>query len=55
MAGGVDWIFNVPPDQANQLKTVPTLEVKAGETMRIVFLHFNSTDKTPIPALKAIN
>ncbi|HEX2116571.1 MAG TPA: ABC transporter substrate-binding protein, partial [Alphaproteobacteria bacterium] len=38
MAGGVDWIFNVPPDQANQLKTVPTLEVKAGETMRIVFL-----------------
>jgi peptide/nickel transport system substrate-binding protein len=52
MAGGVDFIFNVPPDQANQLKTVPTLEVKAGETMRIVFLHFNSTDKTPIPALK---
>jgi peptide/nickel transport system substrate-binding protein len=52
MAGGVDWIFNVPPDQANQLKTVPALEVKAGETMRIVFLHFNSTDKTQIPALK---
>ncbi len=52
MAGGADWIFNVPPDQANQLKTVPTLEVKAGETMRIVFLHFNSTDKTTTPALK---
>ena len=39
MAGGLDWIFNVPPDQAEQLKTMPDLTVAAGETMRVVFLH----------------
>ena len=38
MAGGLDWIWNVPPDQAKQLKAVPDLEVTSGETMRIVFL-----------------
>lgn len=54
MAGGVDWIFNVPPDQAAQLQTVPNLAVTSGETMRIVFLHFNILEKTPVPALRDI-
>jgi peptide/nickel transport system substrate-binding protein len=52
MAGGLDWIYNVPPDQAEQLKTLPTLDVSAGETMRIAFLHLNITDRTPAPQLK---
>jgi peptide/nickel transport system substrate-binding protein len=54
MAGGLDWIFNVAPDQAQQLATVPDLAVAAGETMRIVFLHFNVTEKAPVPALRDI-
>ena len=54
MAGGLDWIYNVPPDQAQQLKTVPTLAVSSGETMRIVWLSLASHDKTPVPQFKDI-
>jgi peptide/nickel transport system substrate-binding protein len=54
LAGGLDWIYNVAPDQAAQLKTVPTLEVQAGETMRIAFLQFNSTEKTTAPQLRDV-
>jgi len=54
MAGGLDWIYNVPPDQAQQLKTVPTLAVSSGETMRIVWLSLASHDKTPVPMFKDI-
>jgi peptide/nickel transport system substrate-binding protein len=54
MAGGLDWIYNVAPDQARQLATVPDLAVAAGETMRIVFLQFNVTEKSTVPALRDI-
>jgi peptide/nickel transport system substrate-binding protein len=54
MAGGVDWIYNVPSDQAKQLEAVPTLTVKSGETMRIVFLSLNTLKDTPAPALRDI-
>jgi peptide/nickel transport system substrate-binding protein len=54
LAGGLDWIYNVAPDQAEQLKTVPTLEVQAGETMRIAFLQFNATEKTTVPQLRDV-
>jgi peptide/nickel transport system substrate-binding protein len=52
MSGGVDWIYNVSPDAAQQLAAVPDLKVASGETMRIVFLHFNTTEKTAVPALR---
>ncbi len=52
MSGGIDWIYNVPPDQAKQLRTLPNFKVVSGETMRIVFLHFNILEKTPAPALR---
>ena len=52
MSGGIDWIWRVPPDQAKQLALVPTLTVTAGETMRIGYLAFDSTDQAPTPALK---
>ena len=52
MAGGLDWIYNVAPDQAAQLKTVPHLEANAGESMRIAFLQFNATEKSPAPQLR---
>ncbi len=52
MSGGTDMIFNVAPDQAEQLKQVPNLTVASGESMRIVFLHFNILEKSTAPALK---
>ena len=33
LAGGLDLIMGAPTDQARQMKTVPTLQVKSGETM----------------------
>ncbi len=54
LAGGLDLIMNVPPDQAQQLKSVPHLEVKSGETMRIVFLNLNTLESTPAPQLRDI-
>lgn len=54
MAGGLDWIFNVAPDQAKQLAAVPALQVKSGESMRIVFLSLATHDKTPTPMFKDI-
>jgi peptide/nickel transport system substrate-binding protein len=54
LGGGLDWIFNVTPDQAKQLKAVPSLEVASGETMRIVFLSLATRDGTPVPQFKDI-
>jgi peptide/nickel transport system substrate-binding protein len=54
MGKGLDWIFNVPPDQAKQLKGVRDLTVVAGETMRVVWLTLATHDKTPTPVLKDI-
>jgi peptide/nickel transport system substrate-binding protein len=52
MSGGVDMIMSVAPDQADQMKAVPNLQVVSGETMRIAFLHLNTLDTTPAPQLK---
>jgi peptide/nickel transport system substrate-binding protein len=52
LAGGLDMIMSVAPDQAQQLKSVPQLQVKSGETMRYVFLQFNTTKTTPAPQLR---
>jgi peptide/nickel transport system substrate-binding protein len=52
LAGGLDMIMSVAPDQAQQLKSVPHLQVKSGETMRYVFLQFNTTEATPVPQLR---
>ncbi len=54
LSGGLDLIMNVPPDQAEQLKAAPHLEVKSGETMRIVFLNINTLENTPNPQLRDI-
>ncbi len=42
MTGQVDWIWRVPSDQAEQLKTMPNLSVLSSETMRVGFLTLNS-------------
>jgi peptide/nickel transport system substrate-binding protein len=54
LAGSEDFIMNVPKDQAEKLKTVPTLQVVSGNTMRIVFLQMNTRDGTPAPQLKDV-
>ena len=54
ISGGVDFIMNVPLDQAQQLKAVPSLQVVSGETMRYVFLHLNTLEDTPAPQLRDI-
>jgi len=52
LSGGEDLIMSVAKDQADQLRTVPTLQVVNGETMRIVFMQMNIQDATPAPQLK---
>ncbi|KOF51967.1 MULTISPECIES: ABC transporter substrate-binding protein [unclassified Achromobacter] len=52
ISGGEDFIMSVPKDQAEQLKTLPTLQVVSGETMRIVFMQMNIQDGSPAPQLK---
>ncbi len=54
LAGGLDMVMNVAPDQAQQLRSVPHLQVVSGETMRIVFLGFDVTEKTIAPQLRDI-
>ncbi|HEY8334787.1 MAG TPA: ABC transporter substrate-binding protein [Tardiphaga sp.] len=47
MTGGVDWIWRVPKDQAQQLSAVPNITVLSSETMRVGFLQFDSVGRTP--------
>ena len=54
MSGGMDLVMHVALDQASQIKDVPHLKVVSGETMRIVFLNFNTTENAPAPQLKDI-
>ena len=42
MTGGVDWIWRVPSDQAEQLRAAPTITVLNSETMRVGFLQFDT-------------
>jgi peptide/nickel transport system substrate-binding protein len=44
LSGGVDWIWRVPPDQADPMSSMPKITVEADETMRISFLSMNLRD-----------
>ncbi|MGD8366190.1 MAG: ABC transporter substrate-binding protein [Desulfobacterales bacterium] len=46
MSGGLDWIYMVPKDQAEQLEKMPNLKVVRAETMRIGFLQMDATGRT---------
>ena len=52
MTGGLDWIWLVPKDQAQELAKRPRLKVIAAETMRVGFLYFNCISDTPFKKLK---
>jgi peptide/nickel transport system substrate-binding protein len=54
LSGGADFIMHVPKDQAEQAGRVPHLQVVSGETMRIAFMQFNTSDNAPLPAIKDI-
>jgi peptide/nickel transport system substrate-binding protein len=54
LSGGVELVMNVAPDQAEQLKSMPNLQVVSGETMRYVFLHMDTLENTPAPQLRDI-
>jgi peptide/nickel transport system substrate-binding protein len=41
VTGGIDWIWRVPTDQAEQLKAAPGVTVLSAETMRVGFLQFD--------------
>jgi len=42
MTGAVDWIWRVPPDQADSLKQMPNIAVIGGETMRVGFMSMDA-------------
>lgn len=44
LGGGIDWIWNVPADQAKRLEAHPNLTVLRSETMRISYLALNTRD-----------
>lgn len=52
ISGGEDFIMNVPKDQAEQLKSMPNLQVVSGNTMRIAFMQMNIQDGAPAKELK---
>ena len=41
MTGGLDWIWDVPKDQAERLEAVPTLTVENAKTFRISYMAFD--------------
>lgn len=48
MTGGVDWIWGVPSDQADQLEAVPNITVTSGETMRIAYLRMDAAGRSGV-------
>ncbi|GJE16988.1 ABC transporter substrate-binding protein [Methylobacterium marchantiae] len=42
VTGGIDWIWRVPSDQADQLNAAPNVSVLSAETMRVGFLQFDT-------------
>ena len=52
LSGGVDWIWNVPVDQAEPLRAHPDVTVIAGETMRQSMINFNIRDRDGVNPLQ---
>ncbi|HEX7929156.1 MAG TPA: ABC transporter substrate-binding protein [bacterium] len=55
VTGGLDWIWQVPKDQAEQLANAPGITVLPGETMRVGYIAMATWDKagnSPVRNLK---
>jgi len=46
MTGDVDWIWNVPSDQAEQLKKMPNVIVETRQTLRFIFMLMDAAGRT---------
>lgn len=54
LSGGLDLIRNVSLDEAQQLRTMPSLQVVSGEIMRYAFLQMDSREATLAPPLRDV-
>jgi peptide/nickel transport system substrate-binding protein len=54
VAGGVDLITRVEPDQADQLRGIPSLQIVSSESRFYYKLAINSLPTTPAPALRNV-
>ena len=46
MTGAIDWIWDVPKDQAERLAAAPNLTVENAKTLRISFIAFDVTGRS---------
>jgi len=47
LTGGVDWLWDVPKDKAEQIGTMGPITVVSAPTMRISYVQFNSSARPP--------
>src|SRR5262249_34696634 len=55
LTGNIDWIWQVPSDQAQKLSEMPGFTVRSAETMRIGYVGFDAAGRsgdTPVKNLK---
>jgi peptide/nickel transport system substrate-binding protein len=46
LSGGIDWMWYVPTDQVENMKSVPGITVSSGETMRCGYLYFDAAGRS---------
>ena len=46
LTGGVDWIWDVPKDQAERLAGMPAVQVENAKTMRVSYIQFDVNGKS---------
>lgn len=54
LTGGIDWIWQVPADQAEKLAANPRLTVKAAETMRVGYIGMDAAGRSGDTPLKNV-
>ena len=47
LTGGVDWIWDVPKDQAERLKDTGQVQVQNAKTLRVSYIQFDAKGKSP--------
>lgn len=55
LAGKLDWIWKIPPDQAEKLAKMPKIQIKNTSVLRIDYIHFDvlgKVKKSPVNELK---
>lgn len=46
LTGGIDWIWDVPKDQADRLSSMPATQVTNAKTMRVSYIQFDVNGKS---------